>query len=88
MFSLGGKWNEFLDAQRCDQEGNPLPGAETLHLWKVRMLCAWLPDWIFERMSSSALWCGLTGCGGCRRGWSKTHPTWLLLYFCFVGSRA
>ena len=36
MFALGGKWNEYLDAQRCDEEGDPLPDAETLHLWKVR----------------------------------------------------
>ena len=36
MFALGGKWNEYLDAQRCDEEGNPLPDAQTLHLWKVR----------------------------------------------------
>ena len=36
MYALGGKWNEYLDAQRCDEEGNPLPDAETLHLWKVR----------------------------------------------------
>ncbi len=35
VFALGGKWNEYLDAQRCDEEGNPLPDAETLHLWKV-----------------------------------------------------
>ncbi len=35
VYSLGGKWNEFLDARKCDDEGNPLPGAETLHLWKV-----------------------------------------------------
>lgn len=39
MFALGGKWNEYLDAQRCDEEGNPLPDAETLHLWKVRDCC-------------------------------------------------
>jgi hypothetical protein len=36
VFALGGKWNEYLDAQRCDEEGNPLPDAEKLHLWKVR----------------------------------------------------
>lgn len=36
VFALGGKWNEYLDAQRCDEEGDPLPDAETLHLWKVR----------------------------------------------------
>jgi hypothetical protein len=38
VFALGGKWNEYLDAQRCDEEGNPLPDAETLHLWKV-LIC-------------------------------------------------
>jgi hypothetical protein len=37
VFALGGKWNEYLDAQRCDEEGNPLPDAETLHLWQVHL---------------------------------------------------
>lgn len=35
VYALGGKWNEYLDAQRCDDDGNPLPDAEKLHLWKV-----------------------------------------------------
>lgn len=39
VFALGGKWNEYLDAQRCDEEGNPLPDAEKLHLWKVCWSC-------------------------------------------------
>ena len=38
VYALGGKWNEYLDAQRCDEEGDPLPDAKTLHLWKVRLL--------------------------------------------------
>lgn len=35
VYALGGKWNEYLDAQRCDDDGNPLPDAEKLHLWKA-----------------------------------------------------
>mmetsp|Transcript_11257 Transcript_11257/g.33809 ORF Transcript_11257/g.33809 Transcript_11257/m.33809 type:complete len:452 (-) Transcript_11257:444-1799(-) len=35
IYTLGGKWNDFLDAQRCDQEGNPLPDAPVIHLWKA-----------------------------------------------------
>lgn len=34
VMALGGKWNDYLDAVRCDEEGDPLPDAEKLHLWK------------------------------------------------------
>ena len=37
VYALGGRWNEYLDAQKCDEEGDPLPDAETIHLWKVRL---------------------------------------------------
>ena len=44
MYALGGKWNEYLDAQRCDEEGDPLPDAKMLQLWKVRLLMCLLPS--------------------------------------------
>jgi len=33
--ALGGKWNEYLDCQRCDEEGDPLPDAPKTRLWTV-----------------------------------------------------
>ena len=33
--ALKGKWNSFLDMTRCDEEGEPLAGAETVRLWEV-----------------------------------------------------
>lgn len=35
VYAVGGKWNEYLDAQKCDEEGDPLPDAPIMHLWKV-----------------------------------------------------
>ena len=35
MMALGGKWNEYLDCQRCDEEGDPLPDAPKTRLWTV-----------------------------------------------------
>lgn len=35
LYTVGGKWNDYLDAQRCDEEGDPLPDAPLLHLWKA-----------------------------------------------------
>ena len=32
---LNGKWNSFLDMQRCDEEGNPLPDSEVKRMWQV-----------------------------------------------------
>ena len=34
--ALAGKWNEYLDMQKCDEEGTPLPGSELVRLWTVR----------------------------------------------------
>ena len=34
--ALVGKWNSYLDMQKCDEEGTPLPGAELVRLWTVR----------------------------------------------------
>jgi len=35
IMALGGKWNEYLDCQRCDEEGDPLPDAPKTRLWTV-----------------------------------------------------
>jgi hypothetical protein len=35
IMALGGKWNEYLDAQRCDDAGDPLPDAPKTRLWQV-----------------------------------------------------
>lgn len=35
--ALVGKWNSYLDMQKCDEEGAPLPGAELVRLWTVRL---------------------------------------------------
>lgn len=34
VYVLEGKWNEYLTATKCDEEGNPLPDAEPLELWR------------------------------------------------------
>jgi hypothetical protein len=31
---LSGKWNKFVDAVRCDSEGNPIPDAPVKRLWE------------------------------------------------------
>ena len=36
--ALVGKWNSYLDMQKCDEEGTPLPGAELVRLWTVSTL--------------------------------------------------
>jgi len=36
VYALEGKWNEYLNAVRCDEDGDPLPDAETLELWKCK----------------------------------------------------
>jgi len=33
--ALVGKWNSYLDMQKCDVEGTPLPGAQLVRLWTV-----------------------------------------------------
>lgn len=33
--ALVGKWNSYLDMQKCDEEGAPLPGSELVRLWTV-----------------------------------------------------
>jgi len=33
--ALVGKWNSYLDMQKCDEEGTPLPGAQLVRLWTV-----------------------------------------------------
>ena len=32
---LKGKWDSYLDMQKCDEEGAALPGAELVRLWTV-----------------------------------------------------
>lgn len=34
VMAVGGLWNEYLDCQRCDEEGDPLPTAEKKRLWE------------------------------------------------------
>ena len=36
VYALEGMWNEYLVAVKCDEEGDPLPDAEKLELWRVR----------------------------------------------------
>ena len=38
--ALVGKWNSYLDMQKCDEEGTPLPGSELVRLWTVCTQCA------------------------------------------------
>lgn len=33
--ALTGMWNSYLDMQKCDEEGTPLPGSELVRLWTV-----------------------------------------------------
>ncbi len=33
--ALVGKWNSYLDMQKCDEEGTPLPDAQLVRLWTV-----------------------------------------------------
>ena len=35
QLALSGKWNSHLDMQKCDEEGDPLPGSELVRLWTV-----------------------------------------------------
>lgn len=35
MYALEGKWNEYLNATKCDANGDVLPGEEPLRLWTV-----------------------------------------------------
>ena len=40
--ALSGKWDSYLDMQKCDEEGAPLPDAELVRLWTVypcRLAC-------------------------------------------------
>ena len=34
--ALVGKWDSYLDMQKCDEEGEILPGSELIRLWTVR----------------------------------------------------
>ena len=44
IMALGGKWNEYLDCQRCDEAGDPLPDAPKTRLWTVCPLLALRAD--------------------------------------------
>ena len=35
VLALSGAWNSHLDMAKCDEEGDPLPDAETVRLWTV-----------------------------------------------------
>ena len=35
QLALSGKWNSHLDMQKCEEEGDPLPGSEPVRLWTV-----------------------------------------------------
>ena len=32
---LSGKWNSHLDMQKCDEEGDPMPGSKPVRMWTV-----------------------------------------------------
>ena len=36
MMALSGKWNSHLDCVKCDENGDPIPGEETIRLWTCR----------------------------------------------------
>ena len=36
LVALSGKWNSHLDAVKCDESGDPLPGAEVVRVWTCR----------------------------------------------------
>ncbi|KAI7842034.1 hypothetical protein COHA_004235 [Chlorella ohadii] len=36
VYKLEGRWNEYLDAVKCDENGDALEGAEPLRLWTCR----------------------------------------------------
>lgn len=36
--ALVGKWDSYLDMQKCDEEGEALPSSELVRLWTVRGL--------------------------------------------------
>lgn len=36
VYALEGKWNEYLNAQKCDVDGDPLPDAPVLELWRCK----------------------------------------------------
>ena len=38
VMAVGGKWNEYLEGQRCDEAGDPLPDAPRKRLWQVRRM--------------------------------------------------
>ena len=38
MYALRGAWNSHLAMVKCDAEGEPLPDAPTVDLWKVGLL--------------------------------------------------
>ena len=35
VLALSGAWNDHLDMQPCDAEGDPLPGSQTTRLWQA-----------------------------------------------------
>jgi hypothetical protein len=35
VLALSGAWNSHLDMVRCDEDGDPLPDAQTTRLWQV-----------------------------------------------------
>ena len=36
VIALSGAWNSHLDAVKCDENGDPLPDAETIRIWTCR----------------------------------------------------
>jgi hypothetical protein len=67
VIALWGKWNSFLDSVKCDEEGSPLPGAETVRLWEVRA-----PGGALANAGLSNHW-GPGRCGRGRRLWSHAE---------------
>lgn len=62
--ALVGMWNSYLDMQKCDEEGTPLPGSELVRLWTVSshvhftaahlyQLTLWQPSYFISTTLSS-----------------------------------
>ena len=57
--ALVGKWDSYLDMQKCDEEGELLPGSELIRLWTVRSKLANL---VTAQLSMTNALCYRTWC--------------------------
>lgn len=52
--ALSGKWNSHLDMQKCDEEGELMPGSDAVRMWTVSPPCyaTTHPDLLFPLLSA------------------------------------